>query len=56
MKCPNCRIKELVVIEMTVGGEQVRLHSCSGCDLRWWETSEGTTSLAGVLDLAAVGR
>jgi transcription elongation factor Elf1 len=56
MKCPNCRTKELVVIEMVVGGRRVTLHSCSSCDLRWWETTEGTTSLAEVLDLAAVAR
>ncbi len=56
MKCPNCRTKEMVVITMMVGGEQVTLHSCSSCDLRWWETPEGATSLAGVLDLAAAAR
>ncbi|HYA44253.1 MAG TPA: hypothetical protein VED59_01500 [Acidimicrobiales bacterium] len=52
MKCPNCQTKELIVIEMNVGTEQVVLHSCSACDLRWWETKAGTLSLAGVLDLA----
>ncbi|MGC8626972.1 MAG: hypothetical protein ACP5VR_05330 [Acidimicrobiales bacterium] len=54
MKCPNCQTKELVVIEMVVGGQRVTLRSCSACDLRWWETAEGTASLADVLDLAAV--
>ena len=56
MKCPNCQTRELVVIEMVVSGEQVALHSCSSCDLRWWEAREGMLSLAGVLDLATVGR
>ena len=39
MKCPNCQTRELVVIEMVVSGEPVALHSCSSCDLRWWETA-----------------
>jgi transcription elongation factor Elf1 len=52
MKCPNCQTRELVVIEMVVSGEPVALHSCSSCDLRWWETRDGLLSLARVLDLA----
>jgi transcription elongation factor Elf1 len=56
MKCPNCITREMVVIEMVVRGEPVALHSCSSCDLRWWEGSDGLLSLSGVLDLAAVGR
>jgi hypothetical protein len=56
MKCPNCQTKELVVIEMFVSGEPVKLHSCSACDLRWWETSDGAVSLSRVLDRAAVAR
>jgi len=56
MKCPNCHTRQLVVIEMHVSGEHVALHSCSSCDLRWWETHEGMLSLSRVLDLATVGR
>lgn len=56
MKCPNCETREMVVIEMTVSGEPLALHSCSSCDLRWWENREGMLSLSGVLDLATVGR
>ena len=52
MKCPNCQTRELVVIEMMVSGEPVALHSCSSCDLRWWETRDGMLSLSRVLDLA----
>lgn len=51
MKCPNCE-REMVVIEMVVGGWRLALHSCSHCDLRWWESQDGVLSLAGVLDLA----
>jgi len=56
MKCPNCQMREMVVIEMLVNNEQVALHSCSSCDLRWWETREGLLSLSGVLGLATVDR
>jgi transcription elongation factor Elf1 len=56
MKCPNCQTREMVVIQMVVSSERVALHSCSSCDLRWWETREGLLSLSGVLDLATVGR
>jgi transcriptional regulator NrdR family protein len=56
MKCPKCQTRELVVIEMRVGGEMVTLRSCSACDVRWWETRNGALSLSGVLDLASVPR
>jgi hypothetical protein len=56
VKCPNCETRELVVIQMVVSGELVGLHSCSFCDLRWWESRDGILSLAGVLDLATVER
>jgi transcription elongation factor Elf1 len=56
MRCPNCG-RELVVIEMNVGGERLVLHSCSPCDLRWWEGHDGgVVPLAGVLGLATAGR
>jgi hypothetical protein len=55
MKCPNCRTRELVVIQMVVSGEALALNSCSPCDLRWWQSEGEMLSLAGVLDLAAVG-
>ena len=56
MMCPNCEIRELVVIGMVISGKRLALNSCSSCDLRWWETREGNLSLAGVLDLVTVGK
>ena len=44
------------MIEMNVERKRVALHSCSSCDLRWWESRDGLLSLAGVLDLATMGR
>jgi transcriptional regulator NrdR family protein len=52
MKCPRCRTHELVVIDMVIGGEPVRLRSCSTCDARWWETEDGALPLSSVLALA----
>jgi transposase-like protein len=55
MKCPACRIRQLVVIEIQVGGEPVTLYSCSHCDRRWWQGMEGSLSLENVLGIAAQG-
>ena len=53
MKCPTCRSRELVVIEITVSGEPIRMYSCSHCDQRWWQGIDGALTLTSVLDLAA---
>jgi transcriptional regulator NrdR family protein len=52
MKCPACRTRELVVIQIRVGGELLKLHSCSHCDRRWWQGVDGSLTLDGVLSLA----
>jgi hypothetical protein len=53
MKCPACRTRQLVVIELQVGGEPVSLHTCSHCDRRWWQGMDGSLTLTTVLELAA---
>lgn len=53
MHCPRCRTRQLVMIEMLIGGEAIRMASCSACDARWWEGTDGALPLAGVLELAA---
>jgi hypothetical protein len=53
MKCPTCRTRQLVVIELHVGGEPVTLHTCSHCDRRWWQGLDGSLTLATVLELVA---
>jgi transcriptional regulator NrdR family protein len=53
MKCPSCRTRQLVVIQIRVAGDRIELLSCSHCDQRWWQGIDGTLSLATVLDLAA---
>jgi hypothetical protein len=40
------------MIDMRIGGETVRMASCSSCDARWWEGTEGSLPLAEVLELA----
>ncbi|MGH9062244.1 MAG: hypothetical protein ACRDZY_22445 [Acidimicrobiales bacterium] len=52
MKCPRCRTHELVIIDIVIRDEHVRLRSCSSCDARWWETGDGALSLSSVLALA----
>jgi hypothetical protein len=53
MKCPRCEKAELVVIQMQMAGEAVALHSCSRCDIRWWEKGADPIPLAKVLGLAS---
>lgn len=55
MKCPSCRTRELVVIAMKVGGEQIALRTCSYCDLRYWEGLDGQLALESVLALVGGG-
>ncbi len=52
MKCPSCKLHDLVVITMKLGTERVVLRSCSSCDLRSWEGLDGSLRLDSVLDLA----
>jgi transcription elongation factor Elf1 len=52
MKCPSCRTRELVVINMVVKGEPITFRSCSSCDRRWWEGLDGPVELDAVLDQA----
>jgi transcription elongation factor Elf1 len=52
MKCPRCNTRQLVVIDLEVGGEQLSLHSCSACDVRWWQGRDGRLPVNGVLHLA----
>jgi hypothetical protein len=56
MNCPVCRGARLVLIDITLKGEQVRMHSCSRCDTRWWECNGEHVALDGVLDLATTRR
>ncbi len=53
MKCPSCRTRELVVIEMKVASEKIALRTCSPCDLRYWEGLDGQLPLDSVLALVS---
>ena len=46
--CPSCG-RQLVEISLDVGGEDVRMRSCSACDLRSWHTEDGPVAIDGVL-------
>ncbi len=56
MSCPVCRDRELVEIDLTVGGRPVTLHSRSRCDTRWWDADGEQIQLRTLLDLATVVR
>ena len=57
MGCPVCRAHQLVEIDINLSGRNVTLHSCSGCDTRWWDDESGdTVELREVMDLATVRR
>lgn len=56
MKCPICRGAQLVVVDIELKGEHVRMHSCSRCDTRWWESNGRRIALDNVLELATVRR
>jgi hypothetical protein len=53
MKCPSCKIHDLVVITLRLGAEPVVLRSCSSCNRRDWEGLDGPMPLRTVLDLVA---
>lgn len=53
VKCPACRTKNLVVIDIQIKGEPVTMLSCSNCDRRWWQGLEGALSLDSVLGIAS---
>lgn len=56
MNCPNCRTAQLVMIDLSIQEDAVRLHSCSNCDTRWWERNGERIELPSVLELATVRR
>ena len=57
MGCPVCRAHQLVEIGVNLAGRNVTLHSCSGCDTRWWDDDAGEAiELGDVIDLATVRR
>jgi hypothetical protein len=51
MKCPNCKIHDLVVIRMKIRAEPVVLRTCSSCGCRDWEGLDGSMPLRSVLAL-----
>ena len=56
MHCKNCRGAQLVLVDISLKGESLRMHSCSRCDTRWWECNGERIELDGVLDMATVRR
>jgi hypothetical protein len=53
--CPVCHTTQVVEIGLTLGGQRVVLHSCSACDARWWDDTDGRVTLGRVLELVGRG-
>jgi hypothetical protein len=51
MTCPVCRRNELVEINLQLRGSRVTMHSCSGCEARWWDREGEKVGLGQVLNL-----
>jgi len=52
MRCPGCRKTQLVEIGVTLSERRVVVHSCSRCDIRWWDSNGELLPLTDVLLLA----
>lgn len=55
MDCPKCHARHTVEISVNLSGRSVTLHSCSACDIRWWDDDQGEViNLREVMELATV--
>jgi Zn-finger nucleic acid-binding protein len=54
MICPLCNIANLVTIDMTVNQRELRLHSCSRCEISWWKADGENIGLSTVIETATV--
>ncbi len=53
MRCPHCRSSVLMEIGVAIAGSRFTMHSCPGCELRWWDRDGELVALDRVL--SAVG-
>jgi len=53
MTCPHCHSRDLVEIRLQLHAEKVTMHSCPGCERRWWDRDGESVALRSVLDLVA---
>lgn len=56
MHCPLCRAARVVAITMNVNERQLTLRSCSGCEVKWWESDGRNVGLPTVLNHARTRR
>jgi hypothetical protein len=52
MRCPKCRVADLTAISLTLRGRSLTMHSCSHCELRWWDQEGERVALNHVIGLA----
>ncbi len=53
MTCPLCNIAQLVTIAMRVNERDLKLHSCSRCETKWWHADGENVGFADVLHAAS---
>jgi len=51
MTCPGCRSGGVVEIGMQLEEKLVTMHSCSGCEARWWDSDGEVVGLRSVLNM-----
>jgi Zn-finger nucleic acid-binding protein len=52
MRCPTCRVAEMIEIRVELRGSNVTMHSCSHCETRWWDEEGERVALHHVLRMA----
>lgn len=52
MSCPKCSAADLTEINLNLRGRSVVMHSCSRCEMRWWDAEGEQVALRHVLGLA----
>lgn len=51
MTCPKCRGAQVVEISLSTQGSVLTMHSCTGCEARWWDREGERVGLSQVLSL-----
>lgn len=53
MTCPHCRSAVLVQVGVSLAGSRFTMHSCPGCETRWWDRDGELVDLDGILTTVA---
>jgi len=53
MTCPHCRAAVVLEINTTIAGRHYTMHSCPGCETRWWDRDGQHVALDRILSTIA---